>query len=204
VITEGLGERYELAYNMYKPFACGLVVHAAIDGCIQLSKEHDLEGDEIERVDLTVNPIVLELTAKREPATGLEGKFSVFHAAAVAIIKRMAGEAQFSDATVRSQDVISLRRRVEAIGDPSIHKLEARVRVTLRDGNILDKHVERALGSFERPLSDADLETKFRGLVDGVLPDAQANKVIELCWAVGNLEDASVIPLAAAKTSDRA
>lgn len=199
VITKGLGERYELGYNMYKPYACGLVVHAAIDACIQLSNEHGLKGNEIERVDLTVNPIVLELTAKREPATGLEGKFSVFHAAAVAIIQRLAGEAQFSDATVRSPDVIALRKRVEAIADPAIRKLEARVRIQLSSGKVLEKHVEHALGSFERPLSDADLETKFRGLVAGVLPDAQASRLIDLCWNVGELDDAGAVAREAAQ-----
>lgn len=199
VITEGLGNTYELAQNMYKPFACGLVVHAAIDACIQLSTEHDLKGDEIERIDLTVNPIVLELTAKREPKDGLEGKFSVFHAAAVAVIKRMAGEPQFSDVTVRSADVVALRRRVEATGDPTIRKMEARVRMTLRGGKVLEKHVEHALGSIERPLSDGDLETKFRSLVEGILPDDQATRLIELCWKVGALDDAGAVPRAAGK-----
>lgn len=200
VITEGLGESYELAYNMYKPYACGLVVHAAIDGCIQLATDHGLTGEEIERIDLTVNPIVLELTAKREPQNGLEGKFSVFHAAAVAVIERMAGEPQFSDDVVRSPAVVALRRRVEALADPSIHKLEARVRITLRDGKVLEKHVERALGSFERPLTDADLEAKFRSLVTGVLPDAQAEKLIGLCWRAGELDDAGAIARGAAKS----
>lgn len=199
VITAGLGTSYELSQNMYKPFACGLVVHAAIDGCIQLSTEHDLKGDEIERIDLTVNPIVLELTAKREPKDGLEGKFSVFHAAAVAVIKRMAGEPQFSDETVRSPDIVALRRRVEATGDPAIRKMEARVRIALRDGKVLEKHVEHALGSIARPLSDGDLESKFRGLVEGILPGPQAERLIELCWKFGALEDAGDVPRAAAK-----
>jgi 2-methylcitrate dehydratase PrpD len=159
-----------------------------------------LTGEEIERVDLTVNPIVLELTAKREPATGLEGKFSVFHAAAVAIIERKAGEPQFSDETVRSPRVIALRRRVEAAADPAIRKMEARVRIRMVNGSVLEKHVEHALGSLERPLSDGDLEAKFRSLVDGVLPDAQAARIIELCWTVAALGDAGEVARACAQS----
>ena len=112
VITEGLGERFELLSNMYKPYACGLVVHAAIDGCIQLRNEQRLAPEAIEAVDLTVCPIVLELTGKTKPQTGLEGKFSVYHAAAAAIVHGAAGEAQFSDACVRDPRVIALRERV--------------------------------------------------------------------------------------------
>src|SRR5262249_6099582 len=119
-ITDGLGERWELLQNTYKPFACGIVVHPSIDGCIQLRREHGLRADQIERIDLLVHPLVLELTGKRQPQTGLEGKFSVFHCAAVAIIDGAAGVAQFSDARVRDHDVVALRDRVSATADPSI------------------------------------------------------------------------------------
>lgn len=197
VVTEGLGDRYELASNMYKPFACGLVVHAVIDGCIELSKAHDLAADAIEGVELKVNPLVLELTGKRAPASGLEGKFSVFHAAAAAIIYGAAGEAQFSDGCVRSPDVIALRERVHAATDATLRKTEARVSIRLRDGRMLDRHVEHALGTLERPMSDADLEAKFRGLVTGVLPDDRAARLIDLSWSVGELEDAGEIARAA-------
>lgn len=67
VITEGLGQRYEILSNMYKPYACGLVVHAAIDGCIELVREHGIRPDQIEHVELTVSPLVPELTGKRTP-----------------------------------------------------------------------------------------------------------------------------------------
>jgi len=73
-ITEGLGERYETALNTYKPFACGIVMHPAIDAAIQLRNECQITADQIERIDLRVNPLVLELTGKKTPHEGLEGK----------------------------------------------------------------------------------------------------------------------------------
>jgi 2-methylcitrate dehydratase PrpD len=193
IITEGLGTRYEILSNMYKPYACGLVVHAAIDGCIELTREHGLDPDQIERVDLTVSPLVLELTGKRRPQSGLEGKFSVFHAAAVGIIHRAAGEAQFSDGAVRDPRVVALRDRVHATEDRSIGRTEAKVSIRLKDGMQLDRHVPHALGTLERPMSDADLETKFRGLVAGVLSERQIRQLIDACWSLESLEDAGEI-----------
>src|SRR5262245_50257855 len=35
-ITEGLGKSFEVSLNSYKPFACGIVIHPSIDGCVQL------------------------------------------------------------------------------------------------------------------------------------------------------------------------
>src|SRR5688572_17141854 len=42
-ITRGLGETWEIAANSYKPYACGVVIHPAIDGCIQLRNQHQLK-----------------------------------------------------------------------------------------------------------------------------------------------------------------
>lgn len=198
VITEGLGKSYELSRNMYKPFACGLVVHAAIDGCLQLKRELGLRGDEIKHLALTVNPIVLELTNNKKPVDGLQGKFSVYHACAAAIVHGAALEAQFADAVVRDPKVIAVRDKIDATADANIRKLEARVRLTLNDGRVVDKHVVHALGSTERPMSDADLEDKFRGLVEGVISAAQAARLMELSWKFTKLANAAQLPAAAA------
>src|SRR5206468_10598779 len=39
-IENALGERFEIAFNSYKPFACGVVIHPCIDGCVQLRNQH--------------------------------------------------------------------------------------------------------------------------------------------------------------------
>jgi 2-methylcitrate dehydratase PrpD len=75
-------ESWDILANSYKPFACGLVVHLVIDGCIELRNRNHLNPDMIERVEVSVNPRVMPVTAIQDPKTGLEGKFSVHHAAA--------------------------------------------------------------------------------------------------------------------------
>ena len=35
-VTDELGERFEISFNSYKPFACGIVIHPSIDACVQL------------------------------------------------------------------------------------------------------------------------------------------------------------------------
>ena len=193
LITDGWGERWELMSNMYKPYACGLVVHAAIDGCIDLRREHGIRPADIARVDLRVSPLVMELTGKRTPRTSLEGKFSVYHAAAAAVIHGAAGEAQFSDACVNDPQVVAVRERVSATPDAAIGRTEAHVTIALNDGRTWSKHVAHALGTLARPMRDADLEAKFRGLTAGILSPAQTHEAIALCWRITGLEDAGVI-----------
>ena len=196
-ITEKLGKTYEVSLNTYKPFACGIVIHPAIDGCIQLRKQYGLKADEIERVELRVHPLVLELTGKKTPQVGLEGKFSVYHAVAAAIVEGAAGEQQFSDAAVRNPVIAGLRDRVSAVVDSSIKEDQVRIAIHMKDGRVLDKFVEHAVGSMTNPMSDRDLEAKFLGQSEGVLPAEQARRVMELCWGVESLGSAAAIAEAA-------
>ena len=196
-ITDNLGKTYEILLNTYKPFPCGVVIHPVIDGCIQLHNQNKLTADQIDRIDLKIHPLVLELTGKKTPQTGLEGKFSVYYAAAVTIVEGAAGERQFSDQLVRDPAISALRDRVTATVDPSIGEAQARVVVTLMDGRRLDKYVEHAIGSLENPLSDAALDAKFLDLVDGVLPPGQACRVLDLCRNMEKLPSAAALAQAA-------
>ena len=141
-----------------------------------------------------MHPLVLELTGKRTPRVGLEGKFSVYHSAAVAIIHGAAGEREYSDPACADPAVIALRDAVSATARPGIHEDQARVTIRLRDGRVLETFVEHAIGSKTRPMTDAALEAKFRGLADGILSATETNRLIEVCGSVWSLADAAEMP----------
>ncbi len=197
-ITEKLGQTYEISINTYKPFACGVVIHPTLDACIQLRNQYKLTADQIERVELKVHPLVLELTGKKTPQTGLEGKFSVYYAAAVALMQGAAGERQFSDTLAKDPAVVALRERVVTTIDPAIGPEQVRVIVMLKDGRKLEKYIDNVIGSVKNPMSDAALEGKFADLAQGVIPAAQARRVMDLCWGVEKLASAADVAKAAA------
>jgi 2-methylcitrate dehydratase PrpD len=201
-ITEGLGKEFESALNTYKPFACGIVIHPTIDGCVQLRNEHKLKAEDIESIAVRVHPLVLELTGKKMPKTGLEGKFSVYHSAAAAIIHGAAGEEEYSDAVVRNPHVIALRDRTTARAEQGIREDEAYVTITLKGGRVLEKHVPHAIGSLERPMSDAELEAKFRHLTEGVIGKGATDELIALAWKIESLAD--LRPIVQAGTGSQA
>ncbi|MBI3918088.1 MAG: MmgE/PrpD family protein [Betaproteobacteria bacterium] len=202
-ITDRLGETWEIALNTYKPFACGIVIHPAIDGCIQLRNEHQLAAAQIESVALKVHPLVLELTGKKAPQAGLEGKFSVYHSVAAAIVHGAAGEEQYSDAVVRDARIMSLRDRVTAVVEKGVHEDQVYVTIRLKDGRVLEKFVEHAVGSVDRPMTDAQLEAKFRSLAQAVLSAGEADRLIRLCWDIGKLKDAAEVARASVPAAAR-
>lgn len=192
-ITSGLGESYSLLQNMYKPFACGLLLHAALDVCLKMRDQHRVAAEQIASIHATVNPRVLESTGIRQPTTGLEGKFSIYHALAAAMVHGAAVEEQFTSPIVRDPRVIALRERVEVAVDPAFNKLECRMRIQMADGTVLDGHVERAIGTLDHPLSDADIERKYRALTAGILTQVASDDLVRVCWHLPNLQDVGLI-----------
>jgi 2-methylcitrate dehydratase PrpD len=196
-ITDGLGERYEALLNTYKPFACGIVMHPAIDAAIQLRNQYQLKPDQIDTINLRVNPLVLELTGKKSPAAGLEGKFSIYHAVAVAMVEGAAGEKQFSDRSVQDPTIVALRGRVVPVVDSAIKPEQVEMTIALKDGRSLEKTIQHAIGSLESPMSDHDLETKFTDLAEGILKPEAIRRLIGICWGVEKLPSAAEIAKAA-------
>ncbi len=191
-VTGELGKRFEISFNTYKPFACGIVIHPTIDAAVQL-RGLGVNAADVERVELKVHSLVLELTGKKEPQDGLQGKFSVYHGFAAGLIFGRAGEPEYEDEIVRREDVTALRRKVAATIDGAIGEASADVTAVLKDGRKVHVFVEHAIGSLERPMSDADLEAKFHSLADEVIGKAKAGALIEACWKLGAAKDVRVL-----------
>ncbi len=187
-ITDELGERFEISFNTYKPFACGIVIHPSIDACVQL-RERGIAAEQVERIELRVHSLVLELTGKKEPTDGLQGKFSVYHGCAAGLMFGRAGEEEFSDEIVNRPDVAALRRKVQATVDDSIDEAAADVTAVLTSGERVHIRVEHAIGSLQRPLSDAQLDAKFAGLVEPVLGAAKVEAIGAACRRLAEMSD---------------
>ena len=193
-ILEGLGSRWESALNSYKPFACGIVIHPAIDGCQQIRKEIGAEAiANIEQVELRTAPLVLELTGKTSPQTGLEGKFSIFHAAACALIRGDGSPAAFTDEAVTDPGIVDLRTRVNVIPEAGMHEASVSIRVQFKDGTSLERHVDRAIGSQEKPLDNKRLGEKFVGQASAVIGEEASCRLLEAAWGVDGPVDPAVI-----------
>jgi 2-methylcitrate dehydratase PrpD len=192
-ITDGLGTRFELLANTYKPFPCGIVIHPLIDGCIRIASNHTLDTTTIRRVALRVHPLVVDLTGRPSPRIRSEAKLSAQHSAAAALRHGRVTELEYAEAIVHDPEIVRLRSVVELLPEAGIREDEAHVAIELVDGRTLECHVDHVVGSEQSPMSDADIATKVRGLADGVLAPAQCEQLIDACWGIANLPDAAQI-----------
>ena len=202
-ITTRLGVDFDLRENTYKPFPCGIVNHPTIDGAIQIHDEHRPDPASIVAVRLRVAPLVLDLCNQQNITKGLQGKFSVYHGAAVGLVRGKGGLREYTDEAVNDPAIKRVRELTTATGDPSVTEDQVHVEVELRDGRKLSKLVEQSLGNIHRPLTDKQLEEKFRDQAILVLPAPDVESVIQLCWKIDQLDDVgelvtATVPAAAA------
>jgi len=177
-ITTGLGEDFQIRYNTYKPYPCGLVVQPTIDGCIDLYRDYRSAPESIRAIRVRVAPLVLDLCNKRNFQTGLESKYSIYHSAAIGLVRGKAGHDEYTDAAANDPLLRRVRELVTPISDAQITEDQSDIEVELEDGRVLHRFVECSLGNLKRPLSDRQLEEKFRDQVR--LPDV--DRLIDMFW----------------------
>ena len=188
-VTAGLGTDFNLRRNTYKPYPCGIVNHPTIEAGIEIKRRHTPDPASIRAVRLRVAPLVLDLCNQKQITRGLQGKFSVYHGAAVGLVRGRAGLEEYTDAAVNAEDVRRVRDVVAAQGDEALTPDQVQMEVDLADGTTLRWVVEQSHGNVHRPLSDAELEVKFRtqGLL--ALPSARVESVLADCWRIERLDE---------------
>jgi len=202
-LTKDLGQSFLISLNTYKPFACGIVIHPAIDAALQIRRDYRVAPADIRSILVKASPLVLQLTGKQNPQDGLEGKFSIYHSVAVALVRGYAGPAEYTTEAVKDPEVVAVRRSVIVQTDPFIRSDESILTLTTTKGETIRKHVEHAVGSNERPLSNSDLDEKYRNLARGVLPVAQSEKLLALAWNLARSSDPAEIPIAGSTTIEK-
>jgi len=202
-VTERLGDHFDLMDNTYKPFPCGIVNHPTIDACIQLHHGERIDPAAIVAVRLRVAPLVLDLCNQQDITRGLQGKFSVYHGAAVGLVRGKAGLREYTDEAVNDAAIRRVREATTATGDATLTEDQAHVEVELADGRRVSRRVEQSLGNIHRPLTDAQLDEKFRDQATLVLPSSDVEALIELCWGIDRLEDVGELARAAVPPAAR-
>jgi 2-methylcitrate dehydratase PrpD len=185
--VEGLGHRFELLSNTYKPYPCGIVIHPSIDACLDIANRLDCNAV-IAVAALRVHPLALTLTGQREPKTPLEAQVSLFHWAAAALLHRSAGLPEMQQTCIDDPAIAPLRARIVATPDPALGRDQAIAEVELTSGATLCAHVEHARGSLSRPMTDPELDTKFTAQTCPRLGRDRTERLLSLCRDISRLQ----------------
>jgi 2-methylcitrate dehydratase PrpD len=193
-VLDGLG-KWELASRgtstMRLHASCG-AGHWGQDALQRIVRRRPTDPDEIDSIVVSLPAFLTEMLPYHEPRTGLEAKYSIEYDMVAVALDGRAGMQQYTDAAVQRPGVRELMKRVEFVpveGDLGRVKLESRVELKLKSGEVLEETVGLSHGRPEDPLTDAELISKFHECAEALVSEDQRNEIIDLCWRLHTLDN---------------
>jgi 2-methylcitrate dehydratase PrpD len=180
-LTDGLGERYEIDRNYFKPYAACRFSHGALDLFLQLRRELHFAPADIASVEIKTFAAAAGLNAP-SAGTPLAARFSI----PVLIGMLAIGHddlISMPDSVLADPVVNAVASNVHLVTEESANAAYPKRRDTtltlrLNDGATRILDASAATGDHEMPLTDAELEAKFLSLAAPVLGDDRAGKLL--------------------------
>lgn len=158
--------------------------HPACDLILQLIEQHQLDWQQIERIDAGVSLLGPKELVCHQPQTPVEARFSLEFALASALIYGRISLKEFTESHIQDSRVQQLMQRVHMRIDEELAKLgfigtaPIKLRLQLTDGRCIEAENDLARGNPEKPFSDEEFSDKFLACCDGLLPQEQAQRLL--------------------------
>ena len=187
---EGLGS-WDMATNgsTIRLHACCGASHWGQDALMKILQRRPTAPDDIESIDIEIDEFLMPMVPYHDPQTGLEAKYSLEYDLATIALDGRAGLHQYSDQAVQRPEARALMQRVTTHTVNEVRRPESRVTLTLKNGEQLEESVNVSHGSPSDPLTDAEILGKFHECAEALLPEAQRQRVIDLCKRLDSLEN---------------
>jgi 2-methylcitrate dehydratase PrpD len=194
-LTNGLGDDWYMTKIVFKPYACGTMIHPYIDCARRLGRDgvkaEDIESIVCDTGEGLVHRLWEPLGAKHSPPSGYAAKFSMPFCMALGFYEDDAGLAQFEDSKVHEPHLLELARKISYRIDPENEypkNYSGHLDVTLTSGEVLRYDQPHMRGGMHEPLDDDDILQKFfANAAYGGWSDDQAQALLTFCQ---NLRDA--------------
>jgi 2-methylcitrate dehydratase PrpD len=166
---DDLHGRWLISDTLFKYHASCYLTHAAIDAASRLRVEASISPDSIESVEVQASTGCMGVCDLPEPATGLEGKFSLRATTAMALLGDDTSDpASFSDARMRDPAFVVMRDRVTFVPTPGLATTRATVLVRT-DGRELASEADTGTPEPNLARQAERLHAKFIALTSPVL-----------------------------------
>jgi 2-methylcitrate dehydratase PrpD len=192
LLTERLGDGWEIMKTAFKPYPCGFVIHPVLDCVIDWRRAHP--DASVEKVTVTGNPLLAARTDRPNISTSGQSQVSVQHAVAAALVTGKAGVEQFSASCVNDPRVVALRGKVAVQRDDNFATTAAAVEMVTADGKLHKLHQCAARGSDDNPMTDRDLEDKLREAAARAISRNDAGALIDAIWTLDACADIARLP----------
>jgi 2-methylcitrate dehydratase PrpD len=191
-IQSRLGDRRAVELLMFKPHASCGGTHSVIESIRKIRAGNSFDVEEIKDVELTVPAIFDGMCTIPDPATGLEGKFSLRYTAALALLDADTGPESFTDKAVSDTRNASIRRLVRVMPTQRLSERDAsEVRITLASNMVLSEAVNPNIPVPDERIDELgeQLARKFMSASTPVIGAKSAARAAEVTMRLTDLPD---------------
>lgn len=190
VLTENLGNSYELMRDSLKAYPTILCSHTPIQATLQVMGENKLTIGDLEEIHFRVTPTAPGQGMNYHPKTPLAARLSIPYCVARAAADGYIGMDQFAEEKIGEPQIKELMSKITLESDSEFFKkypdtLAAQVEIKTKDGRFFKDEAIYPKGHPQNPLSQEEIKEKFRKLALYTLPEEQAKMIIHLIF---NLE----------------
>lgn len=198
-LTVGLGESFYMDRIVFKPYACGTMIHPYIDCMIRLAREgiaaEDIESIRCPTGEGLVHRLWEPLAAKHRPPSGYAAKFSMPFCMAIGFYDGDAGLGQFTDAKAADPRALALAAKISYEIDPANEyprNYSGHIRVRMKDGRTIAMDQPHMRGGMHEPLTQDEIVAKFRAnVIHGGWTPALGEELLSFCEGLAMAEDMS-------------
>lgn len=183
-LTDFASSDYAIEGIYQKVHAACRHCHPAIDATIDMRNELKLKPEQVHKVEVHTYKLAVGSHDHTEIRGISSAKLSTPYAVALAIVKGCAGYADYNENNLNDYWIKNLTSKVTVIESESLTAQSpavrgARVNIYMKDGNKYEATCLYPKGEPENPLTQEELENKFRGLaMYGGLSLVECNEVI--------------------------
>ncbi|HEV7264801.1 MAG TPA: MmgE/PrpD family protein [Falsiroseomonas sp.] len=183
----GLGETHAIASITVKNHGCCGHIFPALDGLTALREAHGFGPDDIEAIHVGGYGPTKQICDRPVAETEQEARFSAQYCVSALLVLGGVRIAAFAPDRLRDPAILALMPRVSVSLDPELadaypRRRAAKLRVTLRDGRVLEHYQPTRKGDPDMPLSDAELSAKFLELAGPAIGEATARNLLDALW----------------------
>ncbi|MBI2987673.1 MAG: MmgE/PrpD family protein [Deltaproteobacteria bacterium] len=186
---------WTILYTWIKSFAAEGLLHGFLDATLTLVKEHDIRAEDVAEVKIKTTAHTYRRQAdtarRRYPKTKYTADQSSYYTTAVAILDRAVGPDQYSDEKLQDPRVRELVDKIFVEPDPKLDEFSSPgiVEITTKKGEKYRCEVLRPKGHPMNPMTDADVEEKFRSLTGKFMGEKQMSEVVTTIYNLEKLDD---------------
>lgn len=190
-VTKGLGAQWEILQNGFKYFPSILASHSPIQATLALVAKHPIDAAKIRRITVETYNTVISHFSSKDVHSVMAARISVPYCVAISAVDKALTQAQFPPSRFNDPLVRQVLERVEMIADPELNKrypdeFPARVTIYLDGGESFTETVLLPKGDPGNPMSEAEIEAKFRDNCAQVLSVAQTDALRDAIFDLPN------------------